>query len=200
MAQMTSTRTQSISIGHLLNEHVSDVEGRDIGRVEDLVLDQESGSMDFAVVRFGGFLGMGGRYHLIPWELLTIDPERRAFTMDVTKEKVERAPAFDSGNVPDTDDSEYMNAVFNYWGVNRQDREQSTGWQQTRDRERESRGRQQESYGGPEQGYDRRGQQQGSSVEPESDVDYGSGQRGPERRQGDVPYGQWTGSERRAGW
>lgn len=119
MAQMTSTRPESISLDHLLDEHVRDTEGRDIGQVEDLILDASSGTIDFAIVKFGGFLGVGGTYHLIPWPKLMVDTERRTFRMNVTKEQVDRAPSFDKRHVPRTDDREYLDSVYQYWGIDR---------------------------------------------------------------------------------
>jgi sporulation protein YlmC with PRC-barrel domain len=217
MAQMTSTRSQPISIGHLLNEHVTDIEGRDIGKVEDLVLDYASGSIDFAVVKFGGFLGMGGKYHVIPWELVNIDTERRAFTMDVSKEQVDRAPAFDSNNVPDVEDTEYMDAVFGYWGVQRgggssEYGESSRGTGYSRTSSGTGYGETGSGTGYAESGSGKRYEESGSDTgytesgrseyekKSSRDVNYGDGTTGPERREGSVHGGDWNGSERRAGW
>lgn len=227
MAQMTQTRAQLVSVGRLLNEHVIDIEGRDIGRVEDLVLDLSSGDIDFAVVKFGGLFGMGGKYHVIPWQLMNIDDERRAFTMDVTKEQVDRAPAFDSSNVPDVEDTQYMDAVFGYWGVERSSgtgrRSGSYAGQGYGERNEEVYDAQ-DTSGYPAQGYDERG---GDRYGLQDEADYGdrdeygeSGRGrggffdrmregtvggsqttgGSESRSGDVSYGDGTrGPERRRG-
>lgn len=228
MAQMTSVRPQSISLEHLLDEHVRDAEGRDIGKVEDLILDAGSGSIDFAIVKFGGFLGMGGKYHLIPWPMLSVDTERRSFTMDVSKDQVERAPSFDRNNVPKTDDSQYLDSVFQYWGMDRaqqhermsqlqygEQRASVGGPSQQQGYSQEPESRQQygqQSAGrdyqqsGTTRGYEDQpfgggaGQSQGSWDQSTNEVSYGQGQYGPERRRGDVHSSSWTGQERRAGW
>lgn len=150
MAQTTATRSHSISLEHLLDEHVRDTQGRDIGRVEDLILDASSGTIDFALVKFGGVLGMGTKYHLIPWPMLAVDTERRTFRMNVTKEQVDRAPSFDRKHVPTTDDRQYLDSVFQYWGIDRSQQHQRMADVQY--------GEQRASIGGEQQGTYQAGQ------------------------------------------
>lgn len=215
MAQMTAARTTSVSLERLLDEEVRDAEGHDIGKVEDLILDTDSGSIDFAIVEFGGFLGINSRYHLIPWPALKVDAERHNFVMDVTKARVDQAPWFDRRHVPATDDSDYLDSVFQYWGFDRNEQHQRAarvqygeeqamiGGAASRSYGEEQDYAQQQAYGSQEElpGYGREDVGREIAGQPsQRQVSYGNGTYGPERRMGGSGRGTWSGAERRAGW
>jgi sporulation protein YlmC with PRC-barrel domain len=68
--------TQAIAASRVKNTNVYNTGGEKIGRVEDVVLDKLSNNIMFAVIGFGGFLGMGEKYHPIPWSLLDYDKQK----------------------------------------------------------------------------------------------------------------------------
>src|SRR5437660_1748371 len=90
----TSTgHTSAIRAQKVIGTNVKDTSGHKIGEIEDVVLDKQSNNIMFAVVGFGGFLGIAEKYHPIPWETLDYDEKEDAYVVGYTKEQLEAAPA-----------------------------------------------------------------------------------------------------------
>jgi sporulation protein YlmC with PRC-barrel domain len=87
-----SGHTSAICASKVIGTNVKGPGGRAIGEVEDVVLDKQSNSILFAVVGFGGFLGMAEKYHPIPWSSLTYDSTENAYVVEYTKEQLQAAP------------------------------------------------------------------------------------------------------------
>jgi len=92
-------------------------DGENLGEVDDLMIDKRSGQVAYAIMSFGGFLGIGDRYHPLPWSILTYDPERGGYVVDLSREVLERAPAFAAGGAPDWGNREYETGIHDYYGV-----------------------------------------------------------------------------------
>jgi sporulation protein YlmC with PRC-barrel domain len=88
-----SGHTSAICASKVIGTNVKDPAGQTIGEVEDVVLDKQSNSILFAVVGFGGFLGMAEKYHPIPWSSLMYDADDNAYIVEYTKEQLQAAPA-----------------------------------------------------------------------------------------------------------
>jgi len=88
-----SGHTTAIRAKKVLGTKVTDTSGNKIGQIEDVILDKSSNSILFAVVGFGGFLGMAEKYHPIPWASLDYDPAEGAYVVSYTKEQLEAAPS-----------------------------------------------------------------------------------------------------------
>jgi len=67
-------------------------DGSNIGSIDHLMIDKQSGKVAYAVMGFGGFLGMGEEHHPVPWNKLTFDPSRDGFVTDITETEVKGAP------------------------------------------------------------------------------------------------------------
>jgi len=105
----------------VIGAEVKNPKGEKLGKVEELVLDPASGSIEYAVISFGGFLGMGDKLFAVPFSLLKApevsDNSKMAFfTYDVDKAKMEKAPGFDKNNWPDVHEADWRNAVDQYYG------------------------------------------------------------------------------------
>ena len=85
--------TSAIRAKKVIGTSVTNHAGDKIGQVEDVVLDKQSNNIMFAVVGFGGFLGMGEKYHPIPWSALDYDEARQSYVVEFTKEQLKAAPA-----------------------------------------------------------------------------------------------------------
>lgn len=72
-------------------------DGKHIGSVERLILDKLTGQVSYAVLSFGGFLGIGHHHYPVPWSKLDYDVGLGGYRIDVTKEQVEAAPHYESG-------------------------------------------------------------------------------------------------------
>jgi hypothetical protein len=103
----------------LIGAKVEDPSGQNIGKVEDVMVDS-SGRVQFAVLSFGGFLGVGEKWYAIPWNAMHIERDRegmdvKRIVLDVTKETLERAPSFARDRWPDTRDNQWTRDTQKYW-------------------------------------------------------------------------------------
>ena len=89
----------------------------DLGTIEDIMIDVQRGSVAYAVMSCGGFLGLGDKLFAIPWSALTLDAERRCFVLDADKERFAKAPGFDKDRWPAMADSDWASRVHEYYGV-----------------------------------------------------------------------------------
>lgn len=76
---------------------VKDIMGRDLGRVEEMLLDASTGQARFAIVSFGGFFGDSDRLLAVPWRTLDLDPSTYTYTLCVDRRTLRLAPKFDRG-------------------------------------------------------------------------------------------------------
>ena len=88
-----SGHTSAIRAKKVIGTTVKNTAGQKIGQVEDLVLDKTSNNIIFAVVGFGGFLGMNEKYHPVPWSALDYVESEDSYVVPFTKEQLEAAPA-----------------------------------------------------------------------------------------------------------
>jgi sporulation protein YlmC with PRC-barrel domain len=107
--------TAAIRAKKVIGTNVTDPTGQKIGQVEDVVLDKQSNSIMFAVVGFGGFLGMAEKYHPIPWSSLDYDEERNAYVVDYTKEQLKAAPAGSIDELTRDDGLAYRDRAYDYY-------------------------------------------------------------------------------------
>jgi hypothetical protein len=87
-----------------------------IGSVYTLMIDKFSGQVAYAVMSFGGFLGIGERYHVLPWKALDFDPRLGGYVADVSREQLERAPSYASDEAP-WDNPTYGRSISDYYGM-----------------------------------------------------------------------------------
>ena len=94
--------------------------GERLGSVYNVMIDKFSGQVAYAVMSFGGFLGIGERYHPLPWRALTYDTGLGGYVVDVTREQLEKAPSFGRDEAPWGDPS-YGRGVSGYYAVSLND-------------------------------------------------------------------------------
>jgi sporulation protein YlmC with PRC-barrel domain len=104
-----------LAAGTLEGDTVRNSAGEDLGKIDEIMIDIPTGRVAYAVLSFGGFLGMGDRLFAIPWSLLKVDEDEKAFILDVDKTILENAPGFDKSNWPDMSDTTWGSKVFNYY-------------------------------------------------------------------------------------
>ncbi len=83
-----------ISSEHVTGTDVFNRTGDKLGSIEALLIDRHSGQVRFAVMSFGGFLGIGERYHQLPWNGLRYDAVRNAYIVNISRDNLKTAPAF----------------------------------------------------------------------------------------------------------
>jgi len=117
--QATDTQTRALTAKTLMHEHVRNRRDEDIGEVEDYMLNLDSGCIQYAVLSFGGFMGIGEKYFAVPWESLDIDTTRQCFVLDVDKDSLKDTPGFDKSNWPMSEQNDYRSRVDEYWASRR---------------------------------------------------------------------------------
>ena len=89
--------------------------GDRLGTVHHLMIDKSSGKVDYAVISFGGFLGIGESYHPLPWSALTYDRRMGGYVLDTTRDTLDRAPRYTVANEPAWSDRAYRARIDEYW-------------------------------------------------------------------------------------
>jgi len=110
-----SGHTSAIRAKKVIGTNVKDTTGKTIGQIEDVVLDKLSNNIMFAVVGFGGFLGMAEKYHPIPWSALDYDESENAYTVGYTKDQLKAAPAGSIDELTRDDGVGVRNRTFDYY-------------------------------------------------------------------------------------
>lgn len=112
-----ASRTVLLSASTLAGDEVCNTKGKSLGKLQDIMLDTESGRIAYAVLSSGGFLGMGDRLFAVPWSALKLDGEQRRFILDVDAERLKAAPGFDKDHWPDMADKAWATEVHSYYGT-----------------------------------------------------------------------------------
>jgi sporulation protein YlmC with PRC-barrel domain len=106
-----------LGAGTLTGDRVRNTAGDDLGKIEEIMIDLESGRVAYAVLSFGGFLGIGDKLFMVPWSAMTVDQSAHEFVLDVSRSQLEKAPGFDKNDWPDMTDADYGRDIHKYWQV-----------------------------------------------------------------------------------
>jgi sporulation protein YlmC with PRC-barrel domain len=90
--------------------------GEKLGSIDDLMIDKRSGQVRYAVLEFGGFLGMGTDRYPLPWSILKYDTTKDGYVVPVDKSQLEGAPKYSGAEIP-AYDSDYGRRVNSYYGI-----------------------------------------------------------------------------------
>lgn len=107
--------TSAIRARKVIGTNVKDPTGQKIGEVEDIVLDKQSNQIMFAIVGFGGFLGMGEKFHPVPWSTLDYDASAGSYVVNLTKEQLKAAPADSMEALTKDDGLGYRDQAYAYY-------------------------------------------------------------------------------------
>ncbi len=110
-----SGHTSAICAKRVIGTNVKDKAGNKIGEIEDIVLDKKSNNIMFAVVGFGGFLGMGEKYHPLPWSALDYQDAQDGYVVSYTKEQLKAAPADSLEALTRDDGLAYRERTYDYY-------------------------------------------------------------------------------------
>ncbi|HKS55030.1 MAG TPA: PRC-barrel domain-containing protein [Steroidobacteraceae bacterium] len=115
----TTGHTSAIRASKVIGTNVKDSAGERIGEVKDVVLDKQSNNILFGVVSFGGVLGMGEKFHPVPWAALDYSETEGAYIINLTKEQLKAAPADSIEELTRGDGQAYRDRAFDYYKVPR---------------------------------------------------------------------------------
>ena len=89
--------------------------GEKLGSVYDVMIDKRSGNAAYAIMSFGGFLGIGDSYHPLPWRSLTYDDRQGGYVVNIDRSRLEGAPSYRSSDAVPWDDPAYGRRVDDYY-------------------------------------------------------------------------------------
>lgn len=104
-----------LSASTLAGDSVRNSAGEDLGKVDEIMIDLQSGKVAYAVLSFGGVLGMGNKLFAVPWSALKVDEDDKCFILDADKKTLENAPGFAKDNWPDMADKAWRSEVYDYY-------------------------------------------------------------------------------------
>ncbi|PKO56293.1 MAG: photosystem reaction center subunit H [Betaproteobacteria bacterium HGW-Betaproteobacteria-21] len=99
----------------LIGNDVYNSNGDDLGDIKEIMLDMRSGRVSYAVLSFGGFLGMGDKLFAVPWDALTLDTMNKRFVLDISPERLEGAPGFDKDQWPNMANQAWSDEIHTYY-------------------------------------------------------------------------------------
>ncbi len=101
----------------IIGDKVENPQGEDLGTIDNLMINIRTGRVEYAVVEYGSFLGIGGKLFAIPFDELRVKGDRHVFVVNRDKDYLRMSPGFDKNHWPDTNDHTYYGDVDSYWGT-----------------------------------------------------------------------------------
>ncbi|WP_126172951.1 PRC-barrel domain-containing protein [Altericroceibacterium xinjiangense] len=108
--------TDLIASDKVKNTDVYSTNGDKLGYVDHMMIGKLSGRVEYAVMNFGGFLGIGEKHHPLPWDVLDYDTAKEGYVVNIDKERLKQAPSFPT-NQPPAFDRTYGEEVYRYYGT-----------------------------------------------------------------------------------
>jgi sporulation protein YlmC with PRC-barrel domain len=112
-----SGHTTAIRAGKAIGTDVYDPTGKKMGEVKDIVLEKSSNNILFAVVSFGGVLGIGEKYHPVPWSELDYDPKLGGYVVSFTTEQLKGAPSDSIEALTQGDGHAFRERAYTHYGT-----------------------------------------------------------------------------------
>jgi sporulation protein YlmC with PRC-barrel domain len=110
-----------LKASEVIGMNVQGTDGKKLGDIKDLVIDPKDGGVQYAVLDFGGFAGIGDKYFAVPWEALQLDKTNKKLSLDIHKKDLKDAPAFDKTNWPDLNLQQVV--IYEFYEIPQPDRE-----------------------------------------------------------------------------
>jgi sporulation protein YlmC with PRC-barrel domain len=105
-----------VPASEIIGETVANLQGENVGKILELVIDAGKNRVVYAVLSFGGFMGMRNKLFAIPWEAFEFSETEKKLILNVDREKLEAAPGFEKGDKwPDFKDTLWGESIYNYY-------------------------------------------------------------------------------------
>lgn len=101
----------------LIGNDVYNRDGEDLGDIKEFMVDMATGRIAYAVLSFGGLLGLGDKLFAVPWAALALDTVNKRFSLNVPKGALKDAPGFDKANWPSMSDKTWASGVHKFYGT-----------------------------------------------------------------------------------
>ena len=100
----------------LFDYRVKSPQGEDLGKIEEVMIDMEVGRVAYAILSFGGFLGLGDKWVPVPWDAVTLQPDEKVLILKIEKEKLQKAPNFERTTLPELANRQWGSVIHAYYG------------------------------------------------------------------------------------
>jgi|SRR6516165_3718536 sporulation protein YlmC with PRC-barrel domain len=104
-----------LAAGSLRGARVRNFAGEDLGKIDEFVVDFDTGRITYVIVSMGGFLGIGDKLFAAPWELFSAHPGDHEFFLDVEKQMLLDSPGFERNRWPDMGDPEWVETIHSHY-------------------------------------------------------------------------------------
>ncbi len=101
----------------LIGDSVVNAQEEDLGDIKEIMLDMQTGQVAYAVLAFGGFLGLGEKLFAVPWQALHLDTANKRMVLNVDKARLKSAPGFDKDSWPDMSDVGWASGIHSFYGT-----------------------------------------------------------------------------------
>ena len=110
-----TTTPQFLSASTLTGDDVKNPQGESLGDLKDIMIDTTTGKVAYAVLSYGGVLGMGDKLFAVPWSALKVDGDDKCLILNVSKKRLEDAPGFDKDHWPNFADRTFVDRISGYY-------------------------------------------------------------------------------------
>ena len=110
----STTSAPVIPAKRVTGSDVYSQDGEHLGEIDDVMIEKRSGEVVYAIMSFGGFLGLGEKYHPLPWQVLNYDTAKDGYVVNVTKDQLIKAPAYVRDELAESD-LPWRQRVYDYY-------------------------------------------------------------------------------------
>ncbi|MBK9307951.1 MAG: PRC-barrel domain-containing protein [Nitrospira sp.] len=110
-------KTAVLKASEIVGMKVEGIDAKNLGTIKDLVLDPVGGYIQYAVLDFGGVVGIKDKYFIVPWEAITFTPSGKGIVLDVSKRDLKNAPGFDKNHWPDFSDQRQQMLIYEFYEI-----------------------------------------------------------------------------------
>ena len=114
MATAMRTSAPVIPAKRVNGSEVYSQNGEHLGEIDDVMIEKRSGEVVYAIMSFGGFLGIGEKFHPLPWKVLNYDKAKDGYVVNLTKDQLTKAPYYARNELADNDLA-WRQRVFDYY-------------------------------------------------------------------------------------
>lgn len=111
-----NTPVERLTASSIIGDRIENTYGEDLGKIDNLMINLHTGEIEYAVIEFGSFLGVGGKLFAVPFTELKLDAQKKIFLLNRDNEYLKQSPGFDKAHWPDTNDHSYFDNVRMYYG------------------------------------------------------------------------------------
>ena len=111
-----NTPVERLTATSVIGDRVENPQGEELGKIDNLMINLQTNQIEYAVIEFGSFLGLGGKLFAVPFTEVQVDPARKIFILNRDKDYLKESPGFDKSHWPDTNDHSYFDNVTMYYG------------------------------------------------------------------------------------